>query len=70
MGQQYSTLGVSTYEVPPQILEHVLNQKMDLSQACFHSGITSKAKVGAGEGLIGILTRGRIDRNAIHERMH
>jgi inosine/xanthosine triphosphatase len=52
----------SGYEVPPQILEHILNQKMDLSQACFHSGITSKAKVGASEGLIGILTLGRIDR--------
>jgi inosine/xanthosine triphosphatase len=52
----------SGYEVPPQILEHILNQQMDLSQACLHSGITSKAKVGASEGLIGILTLGRIDR--------
>jgi inosine/xanthosine triphosphatase len=52
----------SGYEVPPQILDHMLNQKMDLSQACFHSGITSKTKVGASEGLIGVLTQGRINR--------
>lgn len=50
------------FEVPPEILKFVLNQKMDLSQACFHSGITSKEKVGASEGLIGILTKGRTDR--------
>jgi inosine/xanthosine triphosphatase len=52
----------SGYEVPPQILALMLNQKMDLSQACLHSGITSKAKIGAEEGLIGILTQGRVDR--------
>ena len=52
----------SGYEVPSQILECILTQKMDLSQACLHSGITSKAKIGASEGLIGILTQGRVDR--------
>ena len=52
----------SAYEVPPQILQLMLDQKMDLSEACLHSGITSKAKVGVSEGLIGILSQGRIDR--------
>ena len=52
----------SGFEVPPQILKLVLEQKMDLSQACFHSGITTKVKVGASEGLVGILTQGRINR--------
>lgn len=50
------------FEVPPQILELVLQKKMDLSQACHHSGVTSDPKLGAGEGLIGLLTKGRIDR--------
>jgi inosine/xanthosine triphosphatase len=50
------------FEVPPQILELVLQKKMDLSQACHEAGVTSDPKLGAGEGLIGILTKGRIDR--------
>ncbi len=50
------------FEVPRQILELVLQKKMDLNQACHHSGVTSDPKLGSGQGLIGILTKGRIDR--------
>jgi inosine/xanthosine triphosphatase len=50
------------FEVPPDILKWVLEDKKDLSQACFHSGITQNEKLGSSEGLIGILTKGRIDR--------
>jgi inosine/xanthosine triphosphatase len=52
------------FEVPEQILNLVLQEKMDLSQACHHSGVTSDPKLGSGEGLIGILTKGRINRKA------
>lgn len=55
--------GLSTgFELPPQILELILKQKMDLTQACLHSGISANAKLGSTEGLIGILTQGKIDR--------
>lgn len=50
------------FEIPPSILEFVLKQQMDLGQACYHSGITTNAKLGAAEGLIGLLTKGRINR--------
>lgn len=61
-GINYHT-GLSTgFEIPPQILELILNKKMDLSQACLHSGISSNNKIGSTEGLIGVLTRGKIDR--------
>ena len=50
------------FEVPQQILDLVFQKKMDLSQACHYSGISSDPKLGSGEGLIGILTKGRIDR--------
>ena len=49
-------------ELPPQILELILSKKMNLSQACLHSGISNNAKIGSTEGLIGVLTRGRVDR--------
>jgi inosine/xanthosine triphosphatase len=56
-------IGLSTgFEIPQQILDLVLNNKMDLSQACLHSGISTNAKIGSTEGLIGILTKGKVDR--------
>ena len=50
------------FEVPRQVLELVVQKKMDLTQACNDSGISFDPKLGAGEGLIGILTKGRINR--------
>lgn len=50
------------FEVPPRILHSVIANKWDLSQACHYSGITKNPKLGSAEGLIGILTKGRIDR--------
>lgn len=61
-GKKYH-IGLSCgFEVPPKILETVLEAKKDLSGACHHVGITSNPKLGASEGLIGILTGGRINR--------
>jgi len=50
------------FEIPPAILELVIRDKKDLSQACYDSGITTNAKLGAAEGLIGILSKNRINR--------
>jgi len=50
------------FEVPPQILGLVLGEKLDLSQACHRTGITDNPKLGAAEGLIGLLTKGRLSR--------
>lgn len=50
------------FEVPPHVLEHVLTKNMNLSEACFHAGITKNEQLGSAEGLIGILTNGKIDR--------
>lgn len=50
------------FEVPPQILDLVLNEKIDLGQACLQSGITTNAKLGSAEGFIGMLTKGKITR--------
>lgn len=55
--------GLSTgFEIPPLILDLMISQKMDLSQASFLCGITNNLNIGAAEGLIGILTKGRMDR--------
>jgi len=61
-GSTYHTGMSCGFEIPPPILSHVLDNNRDLSQACFESGITLNPKLGASEGLIGILTNGRINR--------
>jgi inosine/xanthosine triphosphatase len=61
-GRQYYTGLSCGFEIPPHILDFVLTEQMDLSQACYHAKVTSNANLGAAEGLIGILTKGRIDR--------
>ncbi len=61
-GQEYYT-GFSTgFEVPFPILRRVVEDKLDLSQACIASGISSNEKIGEEEGLVGILTRGKVNR--------
>jgi inosine/xanthosine triphosphatase len=61
-GVDYS-IGLSCgFEVPRQALRLVLQQKMDLNQACHNSGISSDPKLGSSEGLVGMLTKGRINR--------
>ena len=58
-------VGLSTgFELPPMILSLVKDQKMDLTKACLQSGITTNTSIGSQEGLVGILTNGRIDRKA------
>lgn len=52
----------SGFEIPSKILALVLDDKMDLSQACLTSGITNNINIGCSEGLIGILSKGHINR--------
>lgn len=61
-GKNYH-LGMSCgFEVPRKILDFVLRHKMDLSQACHAAEVTANPKLGSEEGLIGVLTKGRIVR--------
>jgi inosine/xanthosine triphosphatase len=56
-------MGMSTgFEVPSAILKLMLEKKIDMTQACLEAGISQNALLVAEEGLIGILTSGRIDR--------
>eukprot|EP00965_Chrysotila_dentata_P056855 1886606-Pleurochrysis_carterae.AAC.6 len=56
-------IGMScAFQIPPRILKLVLEQKLDLSQACKAAQITTSNQLGAGKGLIGILSRDRVNR--------
>ncbi len=58
-------LGLSSaFEPPQKVFDLMHNNGLDMSEACLHVGLTKNPKIGASEGLIGILTHGRLDRLA------
>jgi inosine/xanthosine triphosphatase len=63
-GERFYVGFSSSFEVPPILVERILNAGLDLSQACLETGVSSNVNIGSTEGLIGILTNGKIDRKA------
>jgi inosine/xanthosine triphosphatase len=56
-------LGLSSgFEPPKEIIRLVFEEGHDLGSASKVAGLTQKDGVGKHEGLIGILTKGRVDR--------
>ncbi len=59
-------LGLSSgWEFPDkEISRLMLEEGLDMSQAINKVGLTTDPSIGAGQGAIGILTKGRLDRKA------
>ncbi|MEK7602179.1 MAG: DUF84 family protein [Patescibacteria group bacterium] len=66
-------IGLSpAFEWPSKVLDGILNKGLDGSQAVKAAGLTVEDKLGEGQGIIGVLTKGRTSRteqNAIAIRM-
>jgi inosine/xanthosine triphosphatase len=61
-GTRYHLGLSSAFECPPAAIKLVIEKDLDLNQACYKLGITRKKKLGSEEGLIGLLTNGRVMR--------
>ena len=56
-------LGLScAFECPPAVMRLVHEEGLDLNNACYKAGLTNDPKIGNSEGIIGILTNGRVTR--------
>jgi inosine/xanthosine triphosphatase len=57
-------LGLSSaWEFPDKkVMELIINEGLDMSQAINKAGMTNDPKIGSNAGAIGILTKGRVDR--------
>jgi inosine/xanthosine triphosphatase len=56
-------LGISTaFECPVEVNDVMLKYGLDMNQAFHRCGYTDDPKLGAGQGAIGVLTKGRVDR--------
>lgn len=63
-GKQLATGLSCGFEVPAHVLKLVLDEGMDLGQACYAREIGGEAGLGSREGLVGLVTNGRIPRKA------
>lgn len=55
-------IGLSCAWECPEAVADAVKRGMNLADAAVHAGLTSNPKLGAAEGLIGIMTRGRMTR--------
>mgnify|MGYP001569756318 CR=1 FL=1 len=61
-GQEYHIGLSSAWEAPKQVTHYMVNEGLDMNQAAFKAGLTKDPKVGSAQGLVGIMTKGRLVR--------
>ncbi|MFH1173103.1 MAG: inosine/xanthosine triphosphatase [bacterium] len=56
-------LGLSSaWEAPKKVMDYMIKDGLDMNQAALKAGLTKNEKVGSAEGLVGIMTKGRLTR--------
>lgn len=61
-GKEYHLGLSSAWEAPKKVADHMLNDGLDMNDAAYKAGLTKNPKIGSTEGLIGIMTKGRLTR--------
>lgn len=61
-GKEYHLGLSSAWEAPKAVAELMFKEGLDMSQAANKAGYTSNPEIGSKEGLIGIMTKGRLNR--------
>ena len=61
-GKKFSPGFSSCFQCPREISKLMLEDDLNMSKAAFKTGITKNPKIGSAEGLIGLLTKGRMTR--------
>lgn len=61
-GREYHLGLSSAWETPKQVAHYMLNEGLDMNQAAFKAGLTDDLAVGSKEGLVGVVTKGRLTR--------
>lgn len=61
-GKEYHLGLSSAWEAPKKVAEYMFNEGMDMNQAALKAGLTQNPKVGSAEGLVGVMTKGRLPR--------
>ena len=52
----------AAFPCPEEVIDLVLNQGLNLSEASYQAGLTTNRELGKAEGIVGVLTKNRITR--------
>jgi len=56
-------LGLSSaWEPPKVVVDYMLREGLNMNDSAFKAGLTNNLKIGSEEGLVGIVTKGRLTR--------
>ncbi|MDO8424485.1 MAG: inosine/xanthosine triphosphatase [bacterium] len=61
-GKEYYFGLSSAWEPPKKVVEYMIQEGMDMNEAAYKAGLTNNSKIGSAEGLIGIMSKGRLTR--------
>jgi len=61
-GKNYHIGLSSAFECPPKVMEAIEKNRINLNQACSEAGLTENPNIGSSDGIIGLLTKGRVTR--------
>lgn len=61
-GKEYHLGLSSAWEAPKKVADYMLKEGLNINDAAFKAGLTKNPKVGSAEGLVGIMTKGRLTR--------
>ena len=61
-GERFYSGQSSAFEVPRKVAALMLEKGYDMNRAVLEAGFSDDPELGKGEGIIGLLTNGRVDR--------
>lgn len=64
-GKQYHVGTAPAFEYPPEVTRLVFEENLNINQAFYRAGLTDNPKLGNEEGVIGVLTKRRMDRKEV-----
>ncbi|MFP4515025.1 MAG: DUF84 family protein [Parcubacteria group bacterium] len=61
-GKDYHLGLSSAWEAPEKVSKLMLEDNLDMNEAAHEAGYTANKKIGSAQGLVGIMTKGRLTR--------
>ena len=61
-GKRYYLGFSSAWEVPKNVIRFIFKENLDMNEAAYKAGLTKSKKIGSREGLVGIVTKGKLIR--------
>lgn len=61
-GKTFHLGGSPAFEYPTKMIDLVFEKGLEIDEAAKETGVTENDRIGKAEGMIGILTKGRLDR--------